>query len=130
MIKTHLASIAALDDLSKNLFVWPAATAQTILAVASTAGDALHPTQTNLDTILNHLTARQHLRPQAAIQQVLEEMTELYGCCPQAIARGMDWLGIDPAVKIGRLRRSELIQLARSVHRFWMQNLAAATDAS
>jgi hypothetical protein len=82
------------------------------------------------DAILSHLTSRQHLQPQATVQGVLDDSVKLFGCCPKAIGRGMQWLGIDSDMKIGRLRRSELIQLARAVHRFWMQNIeAAASDA-
>jgi hypothetical protein len=56
---------------------------------------------------------------------VLEETTEQLGCCPQAIARALSWLHIDPSLAIGRLRRSEIMQLANAVHRFWQQNTAA-----
>jgi hypothetical protein len=88
------------------------------------------PIEADADVILTHLTSRQHLRPQQTIQDVLSDATQLFGCCPQAIGRGMEWLGIEPSVKIGRLRRSELMQLARAIHRFWMKNLeTAASDA-
>ena len=78
------------------------------------------------DVILNHLTTRQHLQPHASVQDVMAQTVELYGCCPQAVARGIEWLQIDPALPIGRLRRSEIVQLARAVHRFWMQNRSRA----
>lgn len=77
------------------------------------------------EDILSHLTDRQHLRPHASVREVVEQTIERFGCCPQAIARAMDWLKIDPNSAIGRLRRSELVQLAMSVHRFWMQGSAA-----
>ncbi|HVT88893.1 MAG TPA: hypothetical protein VHD56_08585 [Tepidisphaeraceae bacterium] len=78
------------------------------------------------DTILGYLTARQHLRPHAPLGQALQETTEAFGCCPQAIERALQWLGVDSSRAIGRLRRSELTQLARAVHRFWQQAIAAA----
>jgi hypothetical protein len=77
------------------------------------------------DAILNFLTTRQHLHPHQAIRDVLEQTTGQFGCCPKAIQRGIEWLGIDGARRIGRLRRSELVQLAMAVHRFWMQNTTA-----
>ena len=96
----------------------------------------MHRQQTNgrlpdvdSDAILNHLTARQHLHPHRPVKEVLDETTDALGCCPRAIERGIEWLGIEPARAIGRLRRSEIVQLARAVHRFWMQNAAAVSDA-
>jgi hypothetical protein len=89
-----------------------------------------NPLDVDSDAILAHLTSRQHLHPHAPVAQILEQTTELFGCCPAAIERGIDWLGIEPARPIGRLRRSELVQLARAVHRFWMQNVNSASAGS
>jgi hypothetical protein len=79
--------------------------------------------------MLDHLTSQQHLHPHRTVKDVLDETTTAMGCCPRAIQRGIEWLGIDPARAIGRLRRSELVQLARAVHRFWMQNAGVASGA-
>jgi hypothetical protein len=49
------------------------------------------------------------------------------GVCPNAAEHALRWLGVKPGTKIGRLRRTELMQLARSIHRFWRQ--AAETAA-
>jgi len=81
------------------------------------------------DAILNHLTSRQHLHPHRAVRAVLDETTEAFGCCPRAIERGIEWLGIEPDRAIGRLRRSEIVQLARAVHRFWMQSVGVTSGA-
>ncbi len=94
----------------------------------------LNPPQTShsdvsADIILNYLTTRQHVAPHAPIAAQIERTTEEFGCCPQAIERAIEWLGIDGRRPIGRLRRSELVQLSRAVHRFWMQNRAAASIA-
>jgi hypothetical protein len=89
-----------------------------------------NPLDVDSDVILAHLTSRQHLHPHMPLAQILEQTTELFGCCPAAIQRGIQWLGIDPARAVGRLRRSELVQLARAVHRFWMQNASAASAGS
>jgi hypothetical protein len=80
------------------------------------------------EDILSHLTSRQHLRPHTPVREIVDQTTELLGCCPLAIARAMDWLKIDPDKAIGRLRRSELVQLAMAVHRFWMQGAASSAS--
>ena len=36
----------------------------------------------------------------------------------------VDVLGVDPSIRIGRLRRTELMQLARTIFRFWRQRAA------
>jgi hypothetical protein len=74
---------------------------------------------TELGAMLAHLSDRQPLHPHQRLRVVLDETTDRFGCCPLAIERALQWLNIDGAVSVGRLRRSELIQLARSVHRFW-----------
>jgi hypothetical protein len=84
-------------------------------------------TEVDAETILAYITARQHLHPHQPVRDVLEGTTIRYGCCPQAIQRAVQWLGLDDAGPIGRLRRSQIIQLARAVHRLWMQNASAAS---
>lgn len=86
-----------------------------------------NPSDVDASAILEHLTTRQHVNPHATIRDAIDQAIERFGCCPAAIERGMEWLGIDPAQSIGRLRRSELVQLARAVHRFWSQNAAAVS---
>ncbi|MBC8107565.1 MAG: hypothetical protein H7Z14_13320 [Anaerolineae bacterium] len=78
------------------------------------------------DSIVQLLTNRQHLRPHLSVREVLEHATAELGCCPIAIDRATHWLNLDTTRAIGRLRRGELLQLARSVHRFWH---AAAANA-
>jgi hypothetical protein len=36
---------------------------------------------------------------------------------------------MDRTTSVGRLRRTELVQLARSLHRFWRQNAASAPQS-
>ena len=57
----------------------------------------------------------------------MELTIERFGCCPVAIARSLEWLRLDGGSAIGRLRRSEPVQLARVIHRYWAQ---AATGAA
>jgi hypothetical protein len=71
------------------------------------------------NAIVELLTARQHAHPRVSVAATMEYATRQLGCCPAAIARAVDWLQMDVSRPIGRVRRSELLQLARSVYRFW-----------
>jgi hypothetical protein len=73
------------------------------------------------DRLLEVLTTRQHLNPHEPVEQSLTHTVESMNVCPNAIAHALRWLQIDPSTLIGRLRRTELTQLARSIHRFWRQ---------
>jgi hypothetical protein len=74
------------------------------------------------EALLLELTTRQHLHPRSPLGTVLVETR----ACPVAAQRAMEWLGLDGATAVGRIKRAELIQLARSLHRFWKR--AAASD--
>jgi hypothetical protein len=71
------------------------------------------------ERILAYLTNRQHVEPQSAVGDVLKRAWETQGICPNASDRALHWLQLDEDKRIGRLRRTELLQLARSIHRFW-----------
>lgn len=71
------------------------------------------------ETILHILTTHQYLHPHAPLVEVLEEMCTQTGCCKVAMQRALEWLRVDPHLSVGRLRRSELSQLARAIDRFW-----------
>ena len=73
------------------------------------------------DNVVELLTTRQHLRPHEPVGDVLRAAVDELGCCPVAVRRALEWLQVDPSRAIGRLRRSELIQLGKSVSRFWRQ---------
>ena len=75
--------------------------------------------------ILDVLTRRQFTHPHTPLKEALEATTEELGCCPDAIAAAMQWLQMDWNLPIGRLRRTELTQLARSVYRFWRQSVTS-----
>jgi hypothetical protein len=77
------------------------------------------------EAILRELTSRQHLEPHRPLRDVVSDLTDCTGVCPVAAERALTWLGLDGGRAVGRLRRGELSQLARSVHRFWGQALAA-----
>jgi hypothetical protein len=77
--------------------------------------------------ILDAFTTRQHLRPHQPIGEMLPDITRELGCCPIAVDQAIDWLGINSTMPVGRLRRSELMQLARSIQRFWRNATSRAT---
>jgi hypothetical protein len=77
------------------------------------------------EQILSVLTRRQFTQPHASIRAVLEETIAEIGCCPVAVESAIQWLQIDWNQPIGRLRRTELTQLARSIYRFWRQSVTA-----
>ena len=84
------------------------------------------------DDIVQLLTDCQHAFPRMSVADVMRRATEKLGCCPVAIAQAIEWLQTDATRPIGRLRRGELLQLARSIHRFWRQpsNESSPADVS
>jgi hypothetical protein len=86
--------------------------------------DWRRPEDADSDGILEELSKRQYLAPHRSVSDVLNDVQQSLGFCPHAAATALDWLKLNPAGAIGRLRRSELIQIARSIHRFWRQALA------
>ena len=84
-------------------------------------------------SVIELLTTRQHLSPHQPLREVLQAAMDELGCCPIAIKRAVTWLGIDASKAVGRLRRTELVQLANAICRFWRQvvsnDLPTATSA-
>ena len=76
---------------------------------------------TDADDILHELTTRQHLTPGRTLKHIVAETVASTGVCASAAERALGWLNLPEDKPIGRLRRSELIQLARSMHRFWAE---------
>ena len=85
--------------------------------------------RTELDDLLEALTNAQYLNPHEPLAQSLARTGDALGVCPQAVNHAVAWLAVDPATPIGRLRRTELMQLARSIHRFWRHPTTAAAAA-
>ena len=85
---------------------------------------------TDADDILNELTTRQHLTPGRALKEIVAETVASTGVCESAADRALVWLNLPSDQPIGRLRRSELIQLARSMHRFWNEVRSAEGRAN
>jgi hypothetical protein len=82
-----------------------------------------------VDDLLGALSSAQYLNPHEPLAQSLKRTADALGVCPQAVNHAVAWLAVDPATPIGRLRRTELTQLARSIHRFWRHAAAAAGAA-
>lgn len=77
--------------------------------------------QSDFDNLLEALTTRQYLAPHEPIGASLANTVECLRVCPEAVAQALRWLQLDANQSIGRLRRTELMQLARTVHRFWRE---------
>ena len=77
--------------------------------------------QADFENLLHALTLRQHVAPHEPVGQSLEHTIADLGVCPNAVRESLSRLQIDRQHPIGRLRRTELMQLARTVHRFWRQ---------
>jgi hypothetical protein len=90
---------------------------------------ANHPLGTDAEGILQELSTRQHLGPHRPLKDVVADTVESTGLCPDAAARALAWLNLSPDRSIGRLRRGELMQLARCMYRYWLEsaNATAAT---
>jgi hypothetical protein len=73
------------------------------------------------DDVLADLSTRQFVRPHRPVAEVLADAADKLGTCPAAAARAAAWLDLDLQTAIGRLTRTQLSQLARSVHRFCRQ---------
>jgi len=71
------------------------------------------------EAVLDVLTRRQFLQPHTSLRDVLASTIDEMHCCPLAIERAMQWLGLKWDQPIGRMRRTELMQLARVIHRLW-----------
>lgn len=82
----------------------------------------------DFENLLEILTTRQHLAPHEPVGVALARTVDEIGVCPNATAQALQWLQLDGSTSIGRLRRTELMQLARTVHRYWREN--AGTQAA
>ena len=59
----------------------------------------------------------------------MDDLVDRVGACPEAAQHAMQRLDINRDQAIGRLRRGELVQLARTMHRLWTQALNTPTAA-
>lgn len=80
------------------------------------------PDTPTLDPLAAHLQTQQHLHPHRPLHLALQHLERSTGLCPVASRQASSTLSLDPHLKIGRLRRCQLLQLARTLHRLWRQN--------
>jgi hypothetical protein len=88
-------------------------------AVESSYRDFLRGTQG--DRIVTILQAQQYLCPHQPLKDAISAARAEAGFCQRAGEQALAVLHLDPQRKIGRLKSSELVQLARTIHRFWQQ---------
>jgi hypothetical protein len=81
------------------------------------------------DRLLERISQLQFLQPHVPVGTALDRLAETMAICPRAVSHAINWLKLDPTRSIGRLRRTELTQLARSLHRFWLQNASQQANA-
>jgi len=72
---------------------------------------------TNADTMLNMLTQRQFVDPHRPVSAVLMQVLTELNAPPEARLATLNRLGLEPTIKIGRLKRCQLTQLARVLFR-------------
>ena len=84
--------------------------------------------QADSQNLFNALSTRQFLAPHEPVSQSLGTLSDRLGVCPGAIEQALNWLQLDGSQSVGRLRRTELMQLARSIHRFWRQRTDATAE--
>jgi hypothetical protein len=82
------------------------------------------------ERIVEALSEQQHLHPHQTIGEAVATVVGRLGICPEAAARALASLALDSEKLMGRLRRTELMQLGRTIHRLWRQNVAEATGQS
>jgi hypothetical protein len=67
--------------------------------------------------VLDHLTDLQHMQSHRSLRQCLADSAALLGIAADEIDRSLARLSLDGSGAIGRLRRTELTQLARHIER-------------
>lgn len=82
------------------------------------------------DRIADALTEQQYVGPHQRVGAALDAARARVGFCAAAGARALDALGLDPATTIGRLRRTELMQLARAIYRGWRHSVGENSPPS
>lgn len=82
------------------------------------------------ERIVEALSQRQHLRPHQPAGEAVTAVAEQLGVCPIAVGEAIASLHLNSTRAMGRLRRTELTQLARTIHRVWRQSVVAPSGQS
>jgi hypothetical protein len=75
------------------------------------------PPTSAADRLIDLLSERQHLRPHEGVATATAHAASLLGIASEVAAKAIEQLGLDGARAVGRLRRTELMQLGRAVYR-------------
>jgi hypothetical protein len=75
------------------------------------------------ERIIEVLSEHQHLQPHRPVGDTLATVAGQLGICPGAVSHAARSLALDPHRKVGRLQRCELLQIARTIHRYWRQSV-------
>jgi len=84
----------------------------------------------NADRVVEALTRQQFVRPHQTVATAVSAVVNELGVCPDAAREAVESLETDAAVAVGRLRRTELIQLGRSIYRFWRHSVVDGSTPS
>jgi hypothetical protein len=76
--------------------------------------------------IADALEQRQYTHPHQLVRDALEEIRESVGFGDDIASEALERMGVNTEAQIGRLRHTELLQLARSIARFWRESVPMA----
>lgn len=82
------------------------------------------------DRLVEALSREQFLKPHESVEDAVSAIVNQLGVCPGAASAAMDALNVQSGMSVGRVRRTELMQLGRAIHRFWRQVVIEETTPS
>lgn len=82
------------------------------------------------DRLVEALSKQQFLKPHQSVEEGIAAVVSELGVCPEAARLAVESLRIDPTLSFGRLRRTELMQLGRTIHRRWGQSVVEESTPS
>jgi hypothetical protein len=88
------------------------------------------PTPADGDRLVEVLSEEQFLKPHQSVASTMAAVVDRLGVCPGAAEEAVRALGVGLDQSIGRLRRTELMQLARTLHRYWRQSVVDRSTPS
>jgi hypothetical protein len=82
------------------------------------------------ERLVQALSNQQFLKPHQSVEDALGAVVDELGVCPEAARVAMETLQVEAATPVGRMRRTELMQLARTLSRLWRQHVVEETTPS
>ena len=83
-----------------------------------------------IDQIASEITQQQHLRPHQTIAEAIERAQVSSGHWLSDAGQAIQSLNIDAERQIGRLKRTEIVQLARDIYSYWQQAIGNRQGAA